>query len=150
MATSGANNRDKRRRRQGGQAAVEFALIFVIFLFIVYGIIEVSRAVFINAELGNAAREGAQYLALNSAHMDVSATATAVVTNAQARAKQRLVLADRTITQVNVPAYNPCPFCIATVTVTYAWSPIIRIPGLPNIPLESTATKLIENGTTAP
>jgi Flp pilus assembly protein TadG len=127
---------------------VEFALVMVIFFVIVYGIIEVSRLVFINAEMGNAAREGAHYLSLNSRWGgDVSATATAVVATAQARARQRLVMADRTTTQVDVPVYNTCTFCVVEVTVSYPWAPIVRFPWLPNIQLESTATKLIENGT---
>ena len=137
-----------KKRNRAGQAAVEFALVMVIFLVLVWGIIEVSRVVFINSEIGNAAREATQYLSLNSNWGgNVSATATAVVATAQARAKQKLAMADRDLAVVTVPTYSRCPFCVVTVTITYPWSPLVRIPALPDIMLESTATKLIENGT---
>jgi Flp pilus assembly protein TadG len=142
--TKGANTRPRRH----GQAAVEMALTMTIFLVIIYGIIEVSRVVFISAEMGNAAREGSQYIALNApSGGNLSATATAVIATAQVRAKEKLVMADRALTQVIVPSFTPCTFCVVTVTVTYPWTPILRFPGLPNITLDSTATKLIENGT---
>jgi Flp pilus assembly protein TadG len=143
-----ASKQHEKRPNRSGQAAVEFALIMVIFLVIVWGIIEVSRAVFINSEIGNAARESTQYLALNSPRGgNLSATATLVVATAIAKGKEKLALADRNTAVVTVPPYTPCVFCVVTVTVTYPWSPLIRIPSLPNIPLESTATKLIESGT---
>ena len=41
-----------------GQATVEFALIVVILFTMLYGILEMSRLLFINAELENTAREG--------------------------------------------------------------------------------------------
>ena len=55
-----------RRRRDGspvhpGQAIVEFAFASIIFLMIVFGTIDFGRAIFIGAELTNAAREGARY-----------------------------------------------------------------------------------------
>src|SRR5437868_9412268 len=52
-----------------GQAAVEFALVAIILMALLYGIIEISRLLLINAEIENAAREGVHYLAL---HPDTS------------------------------------------------------------------------------
>src|SRR5258708_39042220 len=54
-----------------GQAAVEFALVSIVLLALVYGISEISRLLLINAELENGAREGVHYAAL---HPDVSAS----------------------------------------------------------------------------
>ena len=44
-----------------GQAIVEFALASLLFLTIVFGTIDFGRAIFVSAELRNAAREGARY-----------------------------------------------------------------------------------------
>lgn len=44
---------------------VEFAMVLIVLLAMLYGIIEISRLMLINAEIQNAAREGAQYLALH-------------------------------------------------------------------------------------
>lgn len=46
---------------RSGQAIVEFALASMIFLMVMFGTIDFGRAVFISAELRNAAREGARY-----------------------------------------------------------------------------------------
>ncbi len=60
----------RRRKRNGdadqtGQAIVEFALASLVFLMIVFGTIDFGRAIFISAELRNAAREGARYGKIN-------------------------------------------------------------------------------------
>jgi Flp pilus assembly protein TadG len=44
-----------------GQAMVEFALASLVFLLIIFGTIDFGRAIFISAEMHNAAREGARY-----------------------------------------------------------------------------------------
>lgn len=51
--------------RHRGQAIVEFALASLVFLMVVFGTIDFGRAVFISAELRNAAREGARYGKIN-------------------------------------------------------------------------------------
>jgi len=71
----------RRRRRDGspvhpGQAIVEFAFASVIFLMIVLGTIDFGRAIFIGAELHNAAREGARYGKINPADTAGIRTAT--------------------------------------------------------------------------
>src|SRR5437016_3151371 len=48
-----------------GQVTVEFALVLVVLLAVLYGIIEISRLMLINGEIQNAAREGAHYVALH-------------------------------------------------------------------------------------
>jgi len=47
------------------QATVEFALILLVLLAVLYGIIEISRLLFVNVQIENAAREGAHYKALH-------------------------------------------------------------------------------------
>jgi Flp pilus assembly protein TadG len=56
----------RRQARDGtpvcsGQAIIEFAIGSLIFLMIVFGTIDFGRAIFISAEIRNAAREGARY-----------------------------------------------------------------------------------------
>lgn len=50
-----------RRPRTRGQALVEFALIIPIFLLLVFGLVDLGRAVFISNSLAEAARDGARY-----------------------------------------------------------------------------------------
>jgi Flp pilus assembly protein TadG len=46
---------------KSGQATVEFALASLVFLLFVFGTIDFGRAIFVSAELHNAAREGTRY-----------------------------------------------------------------------------------------
>lgn len=50
-----------KRPRTRGQALVEFALIIPIFLLLVFGLVDLGRAVFISNSLAEAARDGARY-----------------------------------------------------------------------------------------
>lgn len=54
--------RDRHSRRDGrGQAMVELALALPIFFLIVFGLIDLGRAVFVYNSLSEGAREGARY-----------------------------------------------------------------------------------------
>ena len=48
------------RRRDGGQALAEFALVIPIFLILLFGIIDLGRYVYTASALSNGAREGAR------------------------------------------------------------------------------------------
>jgi TadE-like protein len=59
------------RRRRGwpagrGQALTEFALVFPLFMMVLFGLIVVGLYVFYNQQLANAARESARYAAIHS------------------------------------------------------------------------------------
>jgi hypothetical protein len=57
---------DGSTRRARGQAIVEFALIFPIFMLVVLGIIVIGLWVFYNQQISNVAREAARYAAIHS------------------------------------------------------------------------------------
>lgn len=49
------------RRTHRGQAIVEFALVLPLFVLIIFGLVDLGRAVYVNNSLAEAAREGARY-----------------------------------------------------------------------------------------
>lgn len=51
----------KRTHIPRGQALVEFALVLPIFVLMIFGLVDLGRAVFINNSLAEAARDGARY-----------------------------------------------------------------------------------------
>lgn len=53
------------RRRGRGQGLVEFALVFPIFIVLVFALFDIGRAVFAYNEVTNAAREGARLAMVN-------------------------------------------------------------------------------------
>ena len=50
----------RRRGSARGQSLVEFALVLPVFLFMLFGLVDVSRFVYLNSTLSQAAREGAR------------------------------------------------------------------------------------------
>jgi Flp pilus assembly protein TadG len=66
----------KRGSTRPGQAIVEFAFASIIFLMIVFGTIDFGRAIFMSAELHNAAREGARYGKINPSQVSEIQTRT--------------------------------------------------------------------------
>jgi Flp pilus assembly protein TadG len=122
------------RRVMRGQAMVEFALVGTILIALIFGILEMGRLVFINSELENAASEGAHYAAINCGASDA---------NIVARAKSKLVLADRSAVSVPTPIVRPlCSYCPVQVTVRYTWNSVVSF--IPGVTLVHMSTKLIE------
>jgi Flp pilus assembly protein TadG len=69
-----------RRRGPSGQALVEFALVIPIFFFLLFGLIDMGRFVYLNSTLSQAAREAARVAAVEASWIgsaDASCGATA-------------------------------------------------------------------------
>src|SRR5947208_13432730 len=64
MRRLGLSPHDKPRAR-AGQSVVEFALVSLTILLIVFGIVDIGRGVFQRSMLTNATREAARYAAVN-------------------------------------------------------------------------------------
>jgi Flp pilus assembly protein TadG len=82
-----------RRKRQQSQALIEFALISPVLLLLVFGIIDIGRAVFYYDTLNHAAREGARTAIRASTRLPTNADVLAAVT-------QQLI---------GAPVSEPCP-----------------------------------------
>ena len=61
-------------RCKSGQALVEFALVFPIFMLMLFGLIDVGRLVYTNSAVSQAAREGARLAAAEVAWVGLPAT----------------------------------------------------------------------------
>lgn len=60
------SRRQQARRRGRGQALTEFALVFPLFLLVLFSLLVLGLYVFYNQQLANAARESARYAAIHS------------------------------------------------------------------------------------
>jgi Flp pilus assembly protein TadG len=129
-----------RRDRRRGQALVEFALVFPIFLLIFIALFDVGRAVFTYNSLTNAAREGARLAIVNQ-------DKTTVID----RAKAQVAMAELNVPNVTIDFYQvnpdgtpdtstPCPQsppvagqsyvavgCLAVVSFEATYQPITPI-----------------------
>jgi Flp pilus assembly protein TadG len=119
--------------RQRGQAIVEFAFASMVFLMIVFGTIDFGRAIFMSADLHNAAREGARYGKVNPA--DTSGIQTMV----QDKSKLSNVT-------VNVSCTGSCKSGdTMTVTVSMPFQAVTQqLLGINPITLKSSAVVDIE------
>ena len=135
-----------------GQATVEFALVLIVLLAMLYGIMEVGRLFFINAEVENAAREGAHYAALHP-------EATSDQLGSVMSSKLTLIsVSDLTITKCflitpGCPAAGVGPFYPVKVTVSYTWTSLVNVvPDMSTLSLKplgpivitADSTRLIE------
>jgi Flp pilus assembly protein TadG len=120
-----------------GQAAVEFALTLMVFLVLIFGILEASRLIFINSSVENGAREGAHFLSTNPGASDDELRAVVL---------SKMTLVNGADVMVTKAVPNPiCDFCPLTVTVSYPWGTVVPILNFGTITLQSSSTRLIEN-----
>lgn len=154
----------ERRQRQGhvGQTLVEFALVFPLIVFFLFGITDLGRAVYAYNTIANAARQGARVAAVNQ----VVTTNTTCVENMpvedpsnpnwsiKACAASSAISLGIAASSVAV-TYSPPPNtsiscsptldvgCIASVTVSYAWTPLTPLIGTLVGPINMSSTSQI-------
>lgn len=118
------------RRTQRGQTLAEFAIAFPVFLLLLFGLVDVGRAVYAYSGITNAAREGARLAIVNQDAASVQARA----------ANQATAVSVTTTIQFRQPGPNAEPSsnascstlgigCIAIVRVDTAWSALTPVIG---------------------
>jgi Flp pilus assembly protein TadG len=152
--------------KERGQALVEFSLVIIVFIPIVFGIFDGGRLIFAYNAVANAAREGARVAIVNQS---TSGTDTCDTTSATAWAKGcaissaftlGLTEADVDVTYRNPTDDGPCTNasigCLAVVTATHQFNALTPVIGqwIGPVTVSSTAKMPIErvctNPTTSP
>lgn len=154
----------RRRRSEGGQGLIEFALVFPVIVFVVVGFIELGRAVYSYTTITNAARQGARVAAVNQlttfAECDETrpieapddAHWTIVGCAIKAGVSLGLQPSDVTVSYAAPPdttvTCSPTVHvgCIASVTVTYGYAPSTPLVSgvVPTIAMTSTSEMPVE------
>ena len=134
------------RERDRGQALVEFAFALPIFLLVVFGLIDLGRAVYVNNSLAEAARDGARY-----GSVQARAWNEARRTNVETWVLDRLVAVPGATATVECTAANPGIGCtvedIVTVTVETELDMITPLIGqiLGPLSLEGRSEAIVQN-----
>ena len=128
----------RRRPASKGQALVEFALIFPIFVLILFGLFDVGRAVFAYNTLSNAARQGARVAIVNQSETNIDA-------EAMQHAIGLGVAADDVTVTYTKPDGTSCasPYtigCFVDVSVSYTYTAATPIIGNLLDPITITAS----------
>ena len=104
------------KRRDRGAAAVEFALVLPILVALLLGIIEFGYAMYVQAAISGAAREGARELAISSS--------TASAQQAAANAALPAVTLSASEIAANNSQCSASPSAAVTVKISYPYSGI--------------------------
>jgi Flp pilus assembly protein TadG len=128
--------RGRQDARDGGAAAVEFALVLPILLLLLFGIIDFGRLYFTQITLTDAAREGARVLALEGASGS-GYSATQASDDAEARVQDAVSGVD---SAVNVSSGTCTDGQPVTVTATTNFSFLTPLPDLAGLLGISTVT----------
>jgi Flp pilus assembly pilin Flp len=111
-------------REERGNAIVEFALVAsLVFIPMVFGIIEFGRVIWSRNMVTAAAREGVRYAIVHGAQSGAIADSAAVANYVKGR------------TQLSPLVVRPAwtgfdPGDTVTVSVQYTYTPIVKVPGL--------------------
>ena len=113
-------------RDQRGTAMVEFAIVAaVIFIPMVFGIIEFGRLVWAKNMITAAAREGVRYSIVHGSESGAIADSAAVADYVISRTKLSPIIVHPSWTGAKDPGKDT-----ATVRVEYVYTPIVKVPGL--------------------
>jgi Flp pilus assembly protein TadG len=150
------------RAREGGQSLVEFALVFPLFMLLIFGIFDAGRLIYTYNTVSNAARDGARVAIVNQSTSGTdtcdttSATAWSVGCALQSAIGLGLQPADVVVQYRDPTDTGPCAApligCIASVEVTGTYRALTPVIGqiIGDVALTSTTKMAIERVCTNP
>ena len=144
----------KNKRSERGQALVEFSLISIVFFLLVFGMVDVGRAVWNYNTLAQATREGARYAIVHGGDSsDPSGPGSAYYTppNTDSMVTQQVekfgggLNPSQLTVQTVWPEGSNISGSQVTVTSQYEFEPIFDFLGLVSFTMTSSSTMLITN-----
>jgi Flp pilus assembly protein TadG len=117
--------KSKSPRRAGSQRGayfVEYSLVILIFLFVLFGIMEFGRIVTAYNVLSGATREGTRYAIVHGSRSGAAATATDVQTEVR---RWCIGLDSSSVTVTTTWPSGNAPGAPVTVTTTYGITPLV-------------------------
>ncbi len=130
------------RRRQHGQSMVEFAMVLLVALTLIFGIIQFSLALYAYSFVSYGARCGARYAMVRGSKSSSPASSSTIQSYVNGLAFP-LDTGSLSVTTTWNPNNNPGS--TVTVTVSYVFRPLGAFLGTSNITMSSTAQATIAN-----
>ena len=126
---------NKKQNLTIGQSMVEFALVLPMLLLLVFGFLDMGRAIYYYSTIGNAAREGARYASVHPLDLQTNTTDQTAVKDIVQEYSVALGLDMSKIT------FPTAPTDYVTVKVTYDFIPLT--PFINTLSLQSESTMLL-------
>lgn len=151
--------RKLRVKNSFGQAAVEFTLVFILFVLLMYIIVEGARAVFAFSSASQAAREGVRYASVRGGTSTCPTDCPASVAQITNYVRGKAVAVYLQTVNVCWFKINPTTVCVTDphnpdnqepgsnvrVRVTIDFQPILPLVPKTLIPISSTSEMVISN-----
>jgi Flp pilus assembly protein TadG len=139
---------------QRGQALVEFTLVSMVALLVLFGIIELGRALYSYHLVSNAARLGTRYAIVNGSDcaqtLSGCSAASADTISSYVRAASPGIdppALTVSTTWSTGPNCAGAPYqgagCTVTVTASYTFSSVVPLLNLAHIPMSSTSSMIV-------
>jgi len=141
----------RRRAWRSGATMIEFSLVFLVFLVLVVGLMEVGRAVWTYTTIAHATRRGVRYAAMHGSNNPVLDGSDNDVTDAEIanRVKANVIGMDTTKIVVSPPVWTPdrSRGSVVELTVTYPFELVTGsfILSQQSLDLSSTTRMLVAN-----
>jgi Flp pilus assembly protein TadG len=129
-----------------GQSLVEFGLVVLVLLMLLFGVVEVGRMVLVYTTVANAAKAGVRYAIVNGSDSSApcaSGSTTACVTAVKNYASAGGLNTANLLVSVNYPGtgcpstVTNAPGCWVRITANYPYDPFLGYFNLPSINLGS-------------
>jgi Flp pilus assembly protein TadG len=135
----------KKRRTATAQSLVEFALVGPLLFLMLFGVIEMSRAVYTNHQIANGTREGSRYAAVHGSKATSQATSATV--KAAMMPRMTAVNSGSLSVTLSYPNGNNNPGSKARVASNYTFTPIVTMVfgGLGTMTFSHTSEVIIKH-----
>lgn len=127
---------------RSGAAAVEFALLALVYLTILLGVIEVARYIADRQDLMTAVHSVGRYAIVHGANSGSPASTQSLQ---QMVASRLIILRGAPITATASFTPNNNPGSTVTITATYTWNPLVSLLRLPKATITATSAATILN-----
>jgi hypothetical protein len=134
-------------REQTGQTLVEFTLIFLLFIMLLFGIVEGGRLIYDFGIVSQAAREGVRYASVRGSTCKLPGGPSCTATEAEiknyvvGKAIGLLTTANVAVSWPGPPTGSTAPGKIISIQTTYPFTPLVWF--IPSVTLRSQSQMVI-------
>jgi Flp pilus assembly protein TadG len=129
-------------RESGGAAAVEFALLALIYIMMLLGVVEVGLYIADRQDLMSAVHSAGRYAIVHGSSSSSPASAS---TLEQLVGSHLVIISSASITANASFSPNNNPGSTVTITASYTWKPIVPLLNLRNATISATSAATILN-----